>query len=112
MKPSLQRLSILFWLNRQRSHSGKAGIYLRITIDGKRTELFTQHYVHEHAWDSRQQMVLPNASDADFVNGELLILKAGILKQYNVFKALGKNPTAEQLKNASLGLTEQESTVK
>jgi site-specific recombinase XerD len=112
MKPSLQRLSVLLWLNRQRSRDGKAGIYLRITIDGKRTELFTQHYVHERAWDSGQQVVLPNASDAEFINGELLILKASIVKQYNVFKALGKNPTAEQLKGASLGTTEQESTVK
>lgn len=64
MKPSLQRLSVLFWLNKQRSRDGKAGIYLRITLDGKRTELFTQHYAHERAWDSRQQMVSPNASDA------------------------------------------------
>lgn len=57
MSKGHQALSILFWLNRQRSKNNKPSINLRLTIDNKRIELATQQFVTPDLWDSKAQVV-------------------------------------------------------
>ncbi len=38
-------------LNKQRAKKGKHQIFVRITIDGKRSEISTRHYVSLKDWD-------------------------------------------------------------
>ena len=48
-----QNFSILFWIYRSKiTKQGLVPIYVRITIDGDRTEYSTKRVVEPDAWDS------------------------------------------------------------
>lgn len=63
-----QRYSVLFWLYKRRLKEGKSCIYIRITVDGRRVEIATPHYVSEQQWDILRNRVKVNAPDAIFIN--------------------------------------------
>jgi len=43
-----QTLILWFWLNKQRIKNGKKVIYLRITVNEKRSEFSTGQYIEEN----------------------------------------------------------------
>ncbi len=100
MAQSSQGLSILFWLNKQRSKNGKAAIYLRFTLDYKRVELATHLYLSSRLWNSQTQSAKENSDESVEVNRQLTIIKANLLRHYNRLNALEIEVTVEVLKNA------------
>jgi integrase len=111
MRKTNQTLSILFWLNRQRSKNQQPAIYLRFTLDYKRVELATHLYVDEQQWNPQAQCVKTSAIEAPEINRQLAIMKADLLKHYNRFQALDKPLSAEILKNVYLGIGERQTTL-
>lgn len=61
-------LSILFWLNRQRSKNETFPIYSRITLNGKRMELCTHLYLNPSQWDQKNQRVKGTGEQARKIN--------------------------------------------
>jgi len=112
MKQSNKGLSILFWLNKQRSKNGKPAMYLRFTLDYARVELATHLYLDPTLWNARSQQAKPNTEQGAEINRQLLIIKANLNRHYTRLLALEMPVTAEILKNAYLGINEQQKTLK
>jgi site-specific recombinase XerD len=111
MKKKNQALSILFWLNRQRSKNQMPAIYLRFSLDYKRVELATHLHVDPRLWNSEGQCVSGISEEAGEINSKLSIIKDKLHKHYNRLLALDETITAETLKNAYLGIGERQRTL-
>lgn len=98
-----QKYSVLFWLHKHRKKEGKSCIYIRITVDGRRVEIATPHYVTEQQWDVRRNRVKANVSDSMFINGSLDHSANEIKKHFLNYVSRGENITAPLLKDLFLG---------
>jgi len=77
-------LKMSFWVRpSQKNQDRKSPIYLRLQLDGVRTEYSIGQYVHLSAWDSKGQKVKGLNDESDSINGTLGALKARTLKIYN-----------------------------
>ena len=106
------KLSILFYIKRAKSNSdGKSPIYLRITVDGKRTEFSIKRFVEPEKWSTVQNKMKGNSEEARTINTYLDILKSRI---YEIQKDLihsGKLVNGEVIKNILLGVNERKRTL-
>ena len=99
-----------FWLNKQRSKSSKAAVYLRLTIANRRVEIATQQYINPTHWDPEMEIHCWTTRDAEGINAKLIIVKTEVKKHYDRLTALGKLVTAEMVKNEYLGIGVTEKT--
>lgn len=101
------KLSILFYIKRAKATSqGKCPIYLRITIDSRRTEFSIKRFVETHKWSSEQNKMKGNSEEARTINTYLDILKSRI---YEIQKDLihsGEEVNGESVRNLLLGIEE------
>jgi integrase/recombinase XerD len=56
----VQPISIKFYLNELKAKGNKLPIYLRITVNRKKSEIFTTHSVPENEWDESKQRTKKN----------------------------------------------------
>lgn len=72
-------LKMSFWVRpSQKNQNRKSPIYLRLQLDGVRTEYSIGQYVHLSAWDSKGQKVKGLNDESDSINGTLGALKARV----------------------------------
>jgi integrase len=102
-----QTFSILFWISKNRIKNGKAPIYARVTINGKRIEISTQREVSILEWDARSQTVIGKSQEAKETNNHLATVKAKILSCHSKLEARGATVTVETLKNEYAGVVEK-----
>ena len=95
--------SVLSIIRKSRSKQNKVPIYLRITVDSKRSEISTKEYVDETKWKSTKGRVKGNSEIARQINKRLDIWETKVREYYTKFIRDGKNITAPLLKNAVLG---------
>jgi integrase len=77
-------LKMSFWVRpSQKNQDRKTPIYLRLQLDGVRTEYSIGQYVLVSHWDSKAQKVKGLTEEAESINGTLGTLKARALKIYN-----------------------------
>lgn len=105
--------TLLFWfrLNQQRIKNEKAAIYLRLTVNGKRTEFSTGQYIEPGAWNRSQQRVISRYTDAEAINRILDIIRSDIQKHFSLLMARDEHITGEMLKNAYAGVKEKSHTL-
>ena len=73
-----------FWVRpSQKNQDRKTPIYLRLQLDGVRTEYSIGQYVLVSHWDSKAQKVKGLTEEVESINGTLGTLKARALKIYN-----------------------------
>lgn len=73
------KLSILFYIKRAKTTSqGKFPIYLRVTVDSKRTEFSIKRFVEPEKWSSEQNKIKGNSEESRTLNTYLDILKSRI----------------------------------
>ena len=99
--------SILFWIKRSRLQKGKAPIYARLTINGKRSEISAQREVSILDWDPKAQAVKPRNQQAKEINNHLLQLKYKLLQCQTKVELKGLDVTADSLKNEFAGVIEK-----
>lgn len=99
--------TILFWISRNRLKNGKAPIYIRVTINGQRTEISAQREVSPLEWDPKGQLVTGRTNEAKLINTHLGLLKAKLLGCYSNLTARGVSITIEDLKNEYHGIVER-----
>jgi len=96
--------SILFWLYRQRkTQSNEYPIFIRVTVNGKRSEISTQRSVKESDWDQLSQRVKPKAQDSQITNSYLDLARGRIQTIYNQMLASNESFTAASIKERFLG---------
>jgi integrase len=106
-----QTFSILFWLNKAKTNAqGLAPIWIRITVDGKRAECSTQKQINPKFWDADNNRVAQKFSESTSINDFLTLIKADILKHYNILLSTKEVVTADDVKNSYKGVKEIKKT--
>ena len=104
--------SILFYIRRFRiNKDGKAPVYLRLTIKGKRAELTTNRFVIPEKWAVAAQKVNGTGEEARTINNYLTTLRNKVLQHINSLELQGIDVTAESLRVAVMGIEEEEHTL-
>ena len=69
-------LSLLFYIKKSKADEhGKANIYMRITLDGRRAECSVSRKVKLNEWNSKTQLALGNSVAAQEINRHLGVIK-------------------------------------
>lgn len=81
MASTNQKISFLFYPNKQRTRNGEAQIYVRLYVDGKRAEFSTNFYVSLSNWDSKKSKVKNSHKSAMLINNKLEQIRSEINQQ-------------------------------
>lgn len=98
-----QSFYVTSMLNKQRQKEGKLQIFIRIYLDGKRTELSTKHYVAIKDWDALYYRVKPSDPNGFLINTSLDEAKASLNKHYVKLAVMEEVITVLKIKNLFLG---------
>ncbi|WP_416440013.1 site-specific integrase [Leeuwenhoekiella sp. A16] len=97
-------LSILFHIRKSKGKSdGLAGIYCRITADGKRAEMSIGRKVAIDRWDATAEHVKGVSGGAKEINTLMLSIQNDLLEKQREFNRQGISFTAADLRDAYLG---------
>jgi len=103
---------LLFYLKKSKVNStGNAPIYLRITVEGKRSEISTKRSVNPKHWSSEANKAVGRSQDIRELNAYLDILTSKVYQNYKLLIEDNREVTAETLKNKVLGIDEKERTL-
>ncbi len=103
--------SILFWIYTKRASNNHAGIYARLTVNGKRVNISLKQKVNIDKWDSKKQKVKGTSSESRAINLFLDQTKSNLLYCYQELKFKGELITAQLIKAHYLGETETSKTL-
>jgi hypothetical protein len=68
--------NLLFFVKKSKVRpNGTAPIYIRITIDGKKTEISSKRYIDPLKWDNKGQKATGNSQEAKTLNVYLKTLE-------------------------------------
>ncbi|HYV92749.1 MAG TPA: site-specific integrase [Chitinophagales bacterium] len=105
-------LGMLFYLRKDKlTKDGKAPIYLRITIDGKRANLTTNRDIEPEKWDDHSDKMKGSGKDVSKFNMYLDAFKGKVLEHHSILFQAGKEISAESVRNAFLGKDEKKYTL-
>ncbi|MEP1095976.1 MAG: site-specific integrase [Cyclobacteriaceae bacterium] len=99
--------SALCIVRASRSKSSLLPIYLRITVDGKRSEISTKEYVAAAKWNSQKGRIKGNSEDVRLINARLDTWETKVKEHYNLNIRDEKRISAQVLKDAVLGVVEK-----
>ncbi|NHF59173.1 site-specific integrase [Flavobacteriaceae bacterium TP-CH-4] len=96
--------SILFYPKRNDANKrGQAPLYMRITVDGRRTELSIRRKVDIAKWDTSKEKMRGNTPELREVNSHMSNIRMRILKLYDKLIDEDRHVTAVMLKDTYLG---------
>ena len=96
--------NLLFYVKKAKINSkGEAPIYLRITIDGKITEISTKRTILSLRWNSKAQKVNGSSDESRSINIYLKTFEQKVYDAYHQLMRDGEDVTSESLKNKLLG---------
>lgn len=99
-----QKLRVKNRLNLQKIKEGKHPIYIRVYVDRKKTEIFSDYWIKKSEWSDSERMVKPNNPRADLINAFLKKIHTAIETDFYELRAQNKKTTALDLKNRYLGV--------
>jgi site-specific recombinase XerD len=103
-----QTFTILFWLFKAKMRNGKAPIYCRITVNGKRAQFSLKRSIDPNKWISSSGVAKGNSEEARILNTYLNKVRNELLKHFNLLEAKEEFITADTIKNSYLGIKEEE----
>lgn len=107
-----QRVSILFYVKKSKQNKqGKVLIYVRITIDGSRSEISTGLKVIPDMWNQDKCKVMAKSEEAININARLKAIEADIQKQYLLMESNDQIITSRELANRVSGKSEKKYTL-
>jgi site-specific recombinase XerD len=97
-------LLLLFFIKKSKANSlGKTNIYLRITLNGRRSEFSIHRKIHIDEWNSRNQLAIGNSIEAQGINRQLELIKNKIYTIQQYFDRENKPFSASDLRDVYLG---------
>ena len=104
--------SQLFFIKKGKLNvNGEAPIYLRITVNGERTEISLHRTIAIELWDNKLGSVIGNSKPAKQMNDYLFSIKASIFEAYKYLREAKKELSATLIKNYFLGVEDEENKV-
>nr|WP_295922236.1 Arm DNA-binding domain-containing protein [uncultured Dyadobacter sp.] len=99
------KLSLLFYLKKPRNYQdGPVPIYLRVTVDSKRSEMATGRDCEPKMWNAAAGRMLGNKEAVKSLNAYLGNLEQQFLNSHASLIRQGDLATAENIKNKFLGI--------
>ncbi|WP_298367575.1 site-specific integrase [uncultured Lutibacter sp.] len=103
---------LLYYLKKSKVNTqGKAPIYLRITIDGKRAEISAKRSIEIEKWSNQSNRAIGRNETVRELNSYLDILTSKAYQHHRELLEEDKDVTAEILKNKILGIEAKERTL-
>ena len=100
--------NLLFYVKKAKINSvGESPIYLRITIDGKISEISTKRTVKPSKWNSAMQKVSGSSEECRSLNFYLKTFEQKVYDTYHELMREKESVTCESLKNKLLGKGER-----
>ncbi len=100
----MNSFSTLFYLkDERRDKNGKAGLYLRITVDGRRTSISLNRKIDPSKWDSRMNKLKGKGAEAEELNRFMTTIRHKVNKIQHQLIEEGKPFTAVDIKDIYLG---------
>lgn len=108
-----QHTFTLLAMTRRTKHNklGEIPVFIRITIDGKSTEIATKHYVQPELWDTTKGRVKGKSDLAKTINDTIDLFKLRAKQQYNKLLEAGSDIDLTAIKNGVLGIEEKQPTL-
>ena len=104
--------NLLFYVKKTKVNStGEAPIYLRITIDGKISEISTKRTIQPLKWNSAMQKVNGSSEESRSLNFYLKTFEQKVYETYHELMRDKETVTCEVLKNKLLGSGELNRTL-
>lgn len=103
---------LLFYVKRSKiDDSGKAPIYLRITVDGQRTELSVKRDIEPERWNTEGGKVKGTTEEVKSINAYIDVVRAKIYDHHQKLIQENKVITADAIKNSFLGVDEKQKSL-
>lgn len=105
--------TILFYIKKSKLLKDEtAPIYMRVTVNGKRSEISIKRSVKPNLWDTTRNKVKGNAKESHELNEYLNSIRGQIQNHQQALQEQGKQINAKMLTNAFLGIGEKQWTLK
>jgi integrase len=105
-------IKLLVWLNMGKlNKKGLAPIFVRITINGNKTEIASGYFIKPDYWNSNMHQVKKECPEAASLNNLIDTIKAKVIGIHNQLLATGEAYTIEMLKSKYLGIDKKERTL-
>lgn len=95
--------SILFWLKHANAKNGKAPLYARITVNGKRAELSLKRKLAISHWDATKNKLKGLSDETKLVNNYIKQVNAELFESYQKLKNENKLITSNIIKAHFIG---------
>ncbi|MBG7630050.1 MAG: site-specific integrase [Bacteroidetes bacterium] len=100
--------SILFWLKLANTKNGKAPLYARITVNGKRAELSLKRKLSISQWDATKNKLKGLSDENKLVNNYIKQVNAQLFESYQKLKNENKLVTSNIIKAHFIGGDEKQ----
>ena len=109
---SKSTFKILFYIRKnQVNKDGKAGIMIRLTVNGDMTQFSSKLDVEPELWDVSSQKASGNSLKARQLNSLLDDVRTTLKNHYHDIEVHEAYVTAEKVRNAFLGITSRQQTL-
>ncbi|MDJ0644507.1 MAG: site-specific integrase [Flavobacteriaceae bacterium] len=95
---SSHTFTILFWINKSRITDGKAELFARVTVDGRRTNLGLKRKIEVERWDNKAKKAFGNSAIAREINNHIESVRVRLYDIYQELKYNGELITAQLIK--------------
>lgn len=106
-----QNLCVLFWLRKSKVPDGPAPLYVRLTIEGLRSEFALGRKVQPDKWLAKAGVMKGTSEEARTINHYISQVKTELHKHYSLLLSQHDYVTPEMLRNSYLGITESKKTL-
>jgi site-specific recombinase XerD len=106
-----KRFSLFFYLKKQKNKKENYTVYLRLIIDGRRTEICTKRTWESSRWHSAAGRAKGTKEDTRILNAFLDLLQAKVYEAHHAIISSGKTVSAELIKNMLSGFGEKAHTL-
>lgn len=99
---------IVFYLRKYKGKDGKAPIYVRITVDGKRTDVSLKRDISTNNWNDAKGLAKGKTDEIRNLNTYLEQIRSRLVECYQELQLKKKLITADLIKNKFCGVEEKE----
>ena len=102
---------ISFFVRRNRENNGTVPVFLRITVNGKRSEISTKQKVQNSNWNKKRGFGKGQSPEVKKMNTYLERLRGKVIESYQELKLSKKAFTVNDVRNLFLGIEESKHTL-
>lgn len=100
--------NLLFYLKKQKAYiSGNMPVYMRITVNGKRSEVSAGRDCEPSGWNNQSGRGIGTKSEVRALNSYLDTLQAKVINAHQQLIGAGESITADRLRNQFIGRAEK-----